>query len=101
VNEVLATYELIVKILAYVKNESSNISTMTNALTSIVSCKLLRLTMPFIGSYWEHAMSKCGQYATNDIRVFTRLTLISIKECQSILQKTITWTKKSGKGCEE
>ncbi len=26
------------------------------------------------------------------------LTSISIKRCQSILQKTITWTKKSGKG---
>jgi hypothetical protein len=32
--------------------------------------------------------------------VFIGLTLISIKECQSILKKTITWTQKNGKGLQ-
>jgi hypothetical protein len=101
VNEVLTTYGLNVKILAYVKDERNNISTMTIVVTFVVSCELLKFTTPFIGSCWWHAMSKCCKYATNDTKVYTRLTLISIKECQSILQKTITWTKKSGKGCQE
>jgi hypothetical protein len=33
-----------------------------------------------LGSCWGHAMSKCDQYATNDAKVFTRLTSVSIKE---------------------
>jgi hypothetical protein len=43
-----------------------------------------------VGSCWGHAMSKCVQYATNDAKVSTGLTFVSIKEAQSILQKTIT-----------
>jgi hypothetical protein len=43
-------------------------------------------------------MSKCCQYAIDDFKVCVSLTSISIKEAQSILQKTFTWTKKSGKG---
>jgi hypothetical protein len=59
VNEMLVVYGLNAKILTYVKDEGNNLSTMTNALTFVVSCKLLRLTMPFIGSSWGHAMFKC------------------------------------------
>jgi hypothetical protein len=76
VNEVLAAYGLNVKILAYVKDEGSNISIMTSVVTSIVSCELLKV---------DNAMSKCCQYATNDTKVFIGLTLISIEKCQSIL----------------
>jgi hypothetical protein len=86
----LATYGLNVKILADVKDEGSNISIMTNALTFVVSCELLKLTTPFIGSCWGHAMYKCCQYATDDIKMSIGLTSISIKECQSILYNTIT-----------
>jgi len=59
VNEMLITYGLNVKMLAYVKDEGNNLSTMTSALTFVVSCKLLGLTTPFIGSFWGHAMFKC------------------------------------------
>jgi hypothetical protein len=97
VNEVIAAYVLNVKIMAYVKDENNNLNIMTNALTSFVFYKLLGLTTPFIRSCWGHAMSKCCQYAIDDTKVFIGLTSIPIKECQSILQKTITWTKKSGK----
>jgi hypothetical protein len=51
VNEMLTTYGLNVKILAYVKNESNILSIMTSALTFVVSYKLLRLTTPFIRSF--------------------------------------------------
>jgi hypothetical protein len=46
---------------------------------------------------WEYDMFKCCQYATNDCKVYVGLITISIK-VTSILQKTITWTKKNGKG---
>jgi hypothetical protein len=53
---------------------------MTNALTFDVSCETLGLQTPFLGSCWGHAMSKCDQYATNDVKVSIKLTSISIKE---------------------
>jgi len=74
VNEVLTSYGLNVKIMAYVKDEGNNINTMTSALTFVVSCELLRLTMPFRGSCWGHAIYKCCQYVTNDTKVFIGLT---------------------------
>ncbi len=77
----LTTYGLNVKILAYVKDEGNNLSTMISALTSVVSCELLGLTTPLIGSCWGHAMSKCCQYVIDDTKVSTRLTSISMKKC--------------------
>jgi len=59
VNEMLITNGLNVKIMAYVKDESKNLNTMTSALTFVVSCKLLGLTTPFIKSCWGYAMFKC------------------------------------------
>jgi hypothetical protein len=59
VNEVLVTYGLNVKILAYVKDEGNNISTMISVLTSSFFANYLKLTTPFIGSCWWHVMSKC------------------------------------------
>ncbi len=52
-NEVLPTYGLNVKILAYVKYEGNNLTTMTITLTSVVFYKVSRLTTPFIRSCWE------------------------------------------------
>jgi hypothetical protein len=79
------------------KTKGGNLSTMTIALTSFVSCEVLGLATPFVGSCWGHAISKFCQHATNDYKVCSGLTTMSIKETQSILQKTITWTKKSRK----
>jgi hypothetical protein len=87
-----------VQVIAYVKDEACNISTKTIVLTSIVSCEVLGLTTPFVGPCWGHTMSKCCQYLANGSKVGAGLTFISIKETQSILLNTITWTKKSGKG---
>jgi hypothetical protein len=78
VNEVSVAYGFNTKILAYVKDEGNNLSTMTISLTFIVSCQVLRLTTPFIKSYWGHTMFKCYKYATHNIKVYTRLTSISI-----------------------
>jgi len=40
-------------------------------------------------------MFKVCQYATNDDKVSVGLTLMSVKNSQVGLQKSITWTKKS------
>jgi hypothetical protein len=52
---------------------------MTTTLTYVVSCQALGLTTPFVGACWAHAMFKCYQYATNDNKVSSRLTIF-IKE---------------------
>jgi len=39
--------------------------------------------------------SKACQYATNDEKNVVVLRNVNVKETQSGLQKTITWTKKS------
>jgi hypothetical protein len=43
VNDVLAKYGFNTQIIAYVKDERDNINTMTNALTSTISCESLSL----------------------------------------------------------
>jgi hypothetical protein len=45
-------------------------------------------------------MSKACQYATNDINIGVGMKEMCSK-VQSALQKTITWTKKLGKGRQE
>jgi hypothetical protein len=60
----------------------------------------LGLLTPFVGSCWGHAMSKWCQYAINDSKECVNLPFFPIKEAQSIFGKTITWTKKSGKGSQ-
>jgi len=46
--------------IAYVKDKGGNLSTMTIAFTSFVSCEVLGLVTPFVGSCWGHAMFKCS-----------------------------------------
>jgi hypothetical protein len=79
VNEMLVAYGFNIKILAYAKDEGNNLCTMTIVLSSIIYCKVLGLTTPFIGSYWGHAMFKCCKYAIDNIKVYIGLTSISIK----------------------
>jgi hypothetical protein len=38
------------QVIAYVKGEMSNLSTMTTILTSIISCEVLKMATPFMGS---------------------------------------------------
>jgi hypothetical protein len=74
---------------------------MTSTLLFVVSYEVLGLLTIFVGSCWGHAMFKCCQYAIDDSKVCASLPSISIKEALFFLQKTITWTKKSGKGRQE
>jgi hypothetical protein len=90
-------FKLTSKILCFVKNENTNLGTMVAALISMVTCKAVKLNVPFDGSYFGHAMSKVAQYATFDEKVVTNPTPMNIKSTQASLQGCITWPKKSGK----
>ncbi len=54
----LDSFGLLDKIIAYVKNEGSNLNTLINALKSIVSYYPFQLLTPFIGSCFGYVMSK-------------------------------------------
>ncbi|KAJ7552447.1 hypothetical protein O6H91_06G055400 [Diphasiastrum complanatum] len=100
--ELLSQYNLTSRIIGYVKDEGANLNMMTNALIFVVDCEPLNLCEPYAGTCFGHVMSKCCQYATNDAKVCAGMkSMISLKEAQSSLQQTITWTKKSRKGRQE
>jgi hypothetical protein len=59
VNDLLVNHGLNIHVFPYVKDEGSNLATMTSTLTYVVSCEVLGLLAPFVSSCWDHAMSKC------------------------------------------
>ncbi len=56
--DLLVRYNLLDKIIAYVKDEGANLNTFTTTLISIVSCFLLLLPQPYNTSCYGHVMSK-------------------------------------------
>jgi len=54
----LVKFNLTNKVIAYVKNEGANLSSLIIAFTFVVSCELLQLTQPFVGLCFGHVMSK-------------------------------------------
>ena len=91
--QLLDKYNLRNQILCYVKDEGSNLVTMTNALKSVISCEALQVVVPFEGTCFGHAMSKACQYATTDDKVARGMKAVSIKYAQVAVQKCITWPK--------
>jgi len=67
------------KIIAYVKNEGSNLNTMTYYIKKIVSCSILGLEESHQCICFEYAFSKMCQYATTNEKVCKDLTYVSIK----------------------
>jgi hypothetical protein len=98
VKVLLDSFGLINKVITCVKNKGSNLNTLTNALTSVVYYFPLQLACPFVGSCFGHAMFKVAQYTTDDIKMCARFSKVILKGVQTSLQKTISWTKKFGKG---
>ncbi len=84
-------------IIAFVKDESNNLTTMATTLQSIVECEPLKLVKVYEGTCFGHVMSKACQYATNDEKIFVGLKNVNVKDAHVALQKIITWTKKFGK----
>jgi hypothetical protein len=67
--KLLDSYALKKKIIAYVKDEGSNLNTMTIALKSIVSCDMLGLEENFQGCCFGHAFFKVCHYGTIEEKV--------------------------------
>ncbi len=58
----------------------------------------LKLIKVYECTWFGHVLlSKTCQYVINDKNIFNVLLQVSVKDAQSILQKTITWTNKYGK----
>jgi len=88
-------------IIAYVKDEGSNLNTMTIVLKYVVKYEVFGLYENFQGSCFGHVFSKACQYANTNEKVCRNLKFVSIKFAQSHLQKCITWLKFFGKGGQE
>ncbi len=97
----MVKYQLTSKIIAYVEDKGTNLNPFVFALANVVSCAPLQLATPFSGTCFGHVVFKECQYATNDITIGVGMKEVNVTEDQSALQKTITWTKKSGKGTQE
>jgi len=98
VKSLLDSFGLLDKIIAHVKDEKSNLNTLTFALTSIVYCITFQQACPFVRSCFGHAMPKATQYVTNKNNACASFLEVSLKEIKSFLQNTIIWIKKFGKG---
>jgi hypothetical protein len=101
VKPLLEQFKLQTKVIAYVKDEGSNLKTLERALSANISCDVLGLQDPYAGVCFGHVMSKAAQYATTEDKVCMKMKEVSLKDTQAALQKTITWTKKSTKGKHE
>jgi hypothetical protein len=101
VKPLLKNFHLHDKVIAYVKDEGSNLVSLATSLTSVASCPVLGLETPYSRTCFGHVMSKVCQHATTDEKVCTSMKKVSVKVAQAKLQSTITWTKKSGLGRQE
>jgi hypothetical protein len=96
--ELLLFYNLLDKLITYMKDEGGNLSTLARALSYVVNYVPLKLASPWQGSCFGHAFSKTCQYVHNDATICFGFWAVSLKATHLALQKTITWTKKSSKG---
>jgi uncharacterized membrane protein YccF (DUF307 family) len=73
----LLSFNLLDKLIVYMKDEGGNLSTLAWAFTSMVKCVSLALTIPWQGSCFEHVLNKAHPYAYNDtnllVLIFERL----------------------------
>jgi hypothetical protein len=83
--DLLAPYNLLDKLIAYVKDDNTNLNTFTMAFTSIIFYVLLLLPQAYATSCYGHAMSKCCQYIINDLKMCGGMKEVSIKKTQSFL----------------
>jgi hypothetical protein len=87
VRDLLAFYNLLEKWVTYVKDKGGNLSTLAQALTFVVSCTPLALSVPWQGFCFGHAFNKTCQYACNDTNVCVSFRQANLKGTQFTLQK--------------
>jgi len=69
-----------------VKNEDTNMFTMTNVLKQIVNYEELKILAPFEGVYFGHALFKTCQYAISDEKVTSCEQHVRINSIQSLIE---------------
>jgi hypothetical protein len=79
VKELLLSYNLLDKLITYMKDEGGNLSTLAKVLSFVVSCVLLKLVTPWQGSCFSHAFSKACQYVCNDATICLGFWEVSLK----------------------
>ncbi len=72
-------YGLRNKIIAYVKDEGSNLNIMTIALKYVLKCEVLGLDESFQGTCFGHVFSTTYQYAITNKKVCKNFKFILIK----------------------
>ncbi len=83
-NDLFVHYDLLDKVIAYVKDEGANLNTFTITLSRIISCVPLLWPQPYVTSCYEYAMSKCCQYPINHLKVWHGMKEASIKMAISL-----------------
>jgi hypothetical protein len=69
----LSKFGLVHHVIAYLKDEGINLTTMAFASHSNIDCQPLKLFKVYEDTCFRHVMSKTCQYATNDDKVFKGL----------------------------
>jgi hypothetical protein len=85
-------------VIAFVKYEGTNLTTMATTLHSIINCEPLKKIGVYEGTNFGHVMFKGYQYATNDDNVFTRLQHVNVKDDQVVYKKPLFRPKSQGRG---
>jgi hypothetical protein len=75
----LVQFQFIDKVLVYIKDEGSNVNTLENALSIVISCKLLEFKKPFSSTCFAQMKSKLCQYVITIEKVCALMEEISIK----------------------
>ncbi len=75
----LVQFQFIDKVLVYIKDEGSDLNTLENALSIVISCKLLEFKNPFSSTCFGQMRSKLCQYVITIEKVCVSMEEISIK----------------------
>jgi hypothetical protein len=62
-----------------VKDEGANPNTLAITLSNIMLCVPLLLPQPYLTSCYEYVMSKCCQYAINDLKMWCGMWRLQLK----------------------
>ncbi len=75
-------FDLIHWVIAFVKDEGSNLASIAIALHSIVDCELLNLPHAYEGICFGHMLSKACQYSMNDDKGSMGLRQVNVRYAQ-------------------
>jgi hypothetical protein len=70
------------KIIAYLKDEGSNLNATINALNMLLIVNVLGLETSFQGNYFGHIFSKACQYDSTDENIYKKLKYVYVKSTQ-------------------